>query len=57
MPLDVEFRDGAAGAPRRETVEVSGREQSFDFKLERRPAGVALDPDEWVLKTLTLREE
>jgi aminopeptidase N len=59
MPLDVEFRDGgvAAAASRRETVEVSGREQSFDFRLERRPAAVAIDPDEWVLKTLTLREE
>lgn len=57
-PLDVEFRDGdAAATPRRETIEVSGREQTFDFKLERRPAAVALDPDEWVLKTLTLREE
>jgi aminopeptidase N len=56
-PLDVEFRDGGAAAARRETVEVSGREQTFDFKLERRPAAVALDPDEWVLKTLTLREE
>lgn len=55
-PLDVEFRDGTAAA-RRETIEVSGREQTFDFKLERRPASVALDPDEWVLKTLTLREE
>ncbi|MET0621547.1 MAG: M1 family aminopeptidase [Pyrinomonadaceae bacterium] len=56
VPLDVEFRDAGA-APRRETIEVSGREQSFDFKLERRPAAVALDPEEWVLKTLTLREE
>ncbi|MCA1619245.1 MAG: M1 family metallopeptidase, partial [Acidobacteria bacterium] len=56
-PLDVEFRDGGAADPRRETVEMSGREQTFDFKLERRPAAVALDPDEWVLKTLTLREE
>ncbi len=57
VPLDVEFRDGPAATPRRETIEVSGREQTFDFKLERRPAAVALDPDEWVLKTLTLREE
>ncbi|HEX7956455.1 MAG TPA: M1 family aminopeptidase [Pyrinomonadaceae bacterium] len=55
MPLDVEFRDGDAA--RRETVEVKGREQTFDFKLERRPQAVAVDPDEWVLKTLTIREE
>ena len=55
VPLDVEFRGG--DGPRREVVEVSGREQSFDFRLERRPQAVALDPDEWVLKTLNLREE
>ncbi|HEX8559365.1 MAG TPA: M1 family aminopeptidase [Pyrinomonadaceae bacterium] len=57
LPLDVEFADADGGAPRRETVEVAGRDQTFDFKLERRPPAVALDPDEWVLKTLTLREE
>jgi aminopeptidase N len=55
MPLEVEFRDGDSA--RRETVEVGGREQTFDFKLARRPGAVAVDPDEWVLKTLTLREE
>ena len=55
MPLDVEFKTG--DAVRREVVETSGREQTFDFKLERRPQAVAVDPDEWVLKTLTLREE
>ena len=56
MPLEVEFRDGD-GVSRRETVEVDAREETFDFKLERRPRAVALDPDEWVLKTLTMREE
>ncbi|HZB46646.1 MAG TPA: M1 family metallopeptidase [Pyrinomonadaceae bacterium] len=56
MPLDVEFR-GGEGAPRRETVEVGGREQTFDFKLDAKPQSVALDPDEWVLKVLTLRGE
>lgn len=55
MPLDVEFKDGDDS--RREVVEVSGREQTFDFKLKTRPRAVAIDPDEWVLKTLTLREE
>jgi aminopeptidase N len=55
MPLDVEFKDG--DDIRREVVEVTGREQSFDFKLKHRPQTVALDPDEWVLKTLKLREE
>ncbi len=55
MPLGVEFDEG--GAPRRESVEVGGREQTFNFKLERRPRAVRVDPDGWVLKTLTLREE
>lgn len=55
MPLEVEFKHG--DETRREIVEVSGREQTFDFQLERRPQAVALDPDEWVLKTLKLREE
>ena len=55
MPLDVEFRNG--DDRQREVVEVSGREQAFDFKLKARPQMVALDPDEWVLKTLKLREE
>ncbi|HEX8503085.1 MAG TPA: M1 family aminopeptidase [Pyrinomonadaceae bacterium] len=55
MPLDVEFRTGDSA--RRETIEVGGREQTFDFKLESRPQAVGVDPDEWVLKTLTLREE
>jgi aminopeptidase N len=55
MPLDVEFKDGDDA--RREVVEVSGREQTFDFKLKTRPQSVAIDPDEWVLKTLKLREE
>jgi aminopeptidase N len=55
MPLDVELKTGDKA--RRETIEVTGREQTFNFKLEAKPNAVALDPDEWVLKTLTLREE
>jgi aminopeptidase N len=55
MPLDVEFKTGDAA--RREIIEVSEREQTFNFKLERKPQAVALDPDEWVLKVMTLREE
>ncbi|HEX8187791.1 MAG TPA: M1 family aminopeptidase [Pyrinomonadaceae bacterium] len=54
MPLDVEFKRGDDS--RRETVELSGREQTFDFKLDARPQAVAIDPDEWVLKTLKLSE-
>jgi aminopeptidase N len=55
FPLDVEFKTGDDA--RRETVEVSGREQSFDFRLAAKPGAVALDPDEWLLKTLSLRQE
>ncbi len=55
MPLDVEFKNGDDA--QREVVEVSGREQTFDFKLKAKPQSVAIDPDEWVLKTLKLREE
>lgn len=55
MPLDVEFRVG--GSALRRTIEVGERDSTFDFKLDARPGSVALDPDEWVLKTLTLREE
>ena len=55
MPLDVEFETGAG--PRREVVEVSKREETFTFKLDAKPRGVKVDPGEWVLKELTLREE
>jgi aminopeptidase N len=55
MPLDVELRVG--GEARRMTVDVNERDSTFDFKLDAKPDSVALDPDEWVLKTLTLREE
>jgi aminopeptidase N len=55
MPVDVEFtRDGAA---RRETVEVKERQQTFTFTLDRKPQRVAIDPDEWLLKVATLKEE
>jgi aminopeptidase N len=55
MPLDLELRVG--GEARRMTVDVKERDSSFDFKLDAKPDSVALDPDEWVLKTLALREE
>ncbi|HWS86007.1 MAG TPA: M1 family metallopeptidase [Pyrinomonadaceae bacterium] len=55
MPLDVEVNDG--GEPRRAVVRLFHREATFDFPAERRPRSVAIDPDEWVLKTLKLREE
>jgi aminopeptidase N len=55
MPLDVELRAG--GEARRMKIDVNERESAFDLKLDAKPDSVALDPDEWVLKTLTLREE
>lgn len=55
MPLEVVFGEG--GDARRETIEVSAREEIFDFKLERKPPRVSIDPEDWVLKTLSLREE
>jgi aminopeptidase N len=54
MPLDVEFKTG--GATRREVIQVNEREQTFNFKLDAKPQSVALDPDEWVLKVLTINE-
>lgn len=55
MPLDVEIRTGDAS--RRELINVSGHEQLFTFKLKSKPQSVAIDPDEWVLKTLKISEE
>ncbi|HJQ34667.1 MAG TPA: M1 family aminopeptidase [Pyrinomonadaceae bacterium] len=55
LPLEVEFDEG--GAPRRESVELSARAQTFSFTLGRKPLGVRVDPDDWVLKTLNIREE
>jgi aminopeptidase N len=54
MPLDVEMTTGSG--VRREVVEVSEREQSFTFELDRKPQTVRIDPGEWVLKVLTLTE-
>lgn len=53
MPLDVQFKVGTD--LRRETVEMTKREQSFCFWERRTPSEFAVDPDDWVLKTLTQR--
>ena len=55
MPVDLEF--AIDQATRRETVEVKEREQAFTFKLDHKPQRVALDPDEWLLKVVNLKEE
>jgi aminopeptidase N len=55
MPLDVQFK--AHGGLRRETVEMTQREQNFCFWERGSPSDFAVDPDEWVLKTLTQRTQ
>jgi aminopeptidase N len=55
MPLDVEFRTSLA--PLREIADVREREQVFTFKLDQKPRRVDIDPDEWVLKVMKVREE
>jgi aminopeptidase N len=55
FPLEVLSQTGRT--TKRDVVEVTEREQSFTFRLEARPTAVTLDPDEWLLKVLTLKEE
>ncbi|HET8678090.1 MAG TPA: M1 family aminopeptidase [Blastocatellia bacterium] len=55
MPLDVVIKTGET--IRLEIVQMSEREQTFTFKLDGKPRAVAIDPDEWVLKDLTINEE
>ncbi len=54
MPVEVEFKFEKSA--KREVIQVNERAQQFTFKLESKPASVALDPDEWVLKVLKLTE-
>ena len=54
MPLDIEFKIGAA--TRREVIQCAEREQTFNFKLDAKPRSLTIDPDEWVLKVLTITE-
>src|SRR5262249_28165088 len=54
MPLDIEFKIG--GATRHEIIRDAEREQTFNFKLDAKPQSVTIDPDEWVLKVLTINE-
>lgn len=55
LPLDVEMKLGDTA--RREVAQMSEREQEFAFELDQKPRSVAIDPDEWVLKSLSLKEE
>lgn len=55
MPLDVEIK--LNNGVRREVIDVKDKDQSFTFKLDARPQSIAVDPDEWVLKKINIREE
>jgi len=54
MPLDIEFKVG--NKSQREVIQVGQQEQTFSFKLDAKPQDVAIDPDEWVLKVMTITE-
>jgi aminopeptidase N len=54
-PLDLEIKSG--NETRREVLQLDEREETFSLKLDAKPQGLRLDPDEWILKTLTLRAE
>lgn len=54
LPIELEF--GTEKTAKREVLQLNEREQQFTFKLAAKPSRVALDPDEWVLKVLTLSE-
>jgi aminopeptidase N len=55
MPLTVEFRL-SDGTTRREVIRPTGKEAIARFTLARRPTSVTLDPDEFLLKELSMRE-
>ena len=55
LPLDIETRFD--GQVHRAAIELRDRSQAFTMPAATRPDQVAIDPDEWVLKVLTLREE
>jgi aminopeptidase N len=55
MPLTVEFRL-PDGTTKRELLRPTGKESLARFTLARRPTNVTLDPDEFLLKELSMRE-
>jgi aminopeptidase N len=54
-PLTVEFRL-PDNTTRRERLRPDGKETVANFKLPQRPAGVIIDPDDFVLKELSMRQ-
>lgn len=55
MPIDVSFTVNKKD--KREVIKVSKIDEKFTFKLDSKPETVSIDPDEWVLKVLTIKEE
>ena len=55
-PLEVEVVY-ASGAPERAKLTPTGRETVLHLPVSREPADVRIDPDEWVLKELTVRRQ
>lgn len=54
MPVEIEFVFDKN--TQREVLQIDAREKEFTFKLKAKPQNVRIDPDEWVLKTLTTSE-
>lgn len=52
MPLTVETSTG--GRPERTALTVEKKEQTFTLKTLSRPETLKIDPDEWVLKVVTV---
>lgn len=55
MPVDVEFT--VNGTSQQATIQLEERDQTFTFKAPSKPRNFAIDPDEWVLKVLSLKEQ
>ncbi|MDP2301216.1 MAG: M1 family metallopeptidase [Ignavibacteria bacterium] len=53
FPLDVEFHFDDKSNNRIEEIYIDKKEQSFIFKLKNKPVNVILDPENWLLATIT----
>ncbi|HEY4612629.1 MAG TPA: M1 family aminopeptidase, partial [Bacteroidota bacterium] len=55
VPLEVTLT--VSSSVKQEIVRMTQKQQSFTFSLNAKPSLVSIDPDEWMLKELTLSEE
>jgi aminopeptidase N len=53
---DVDFEIVVRGEARVQTMRVSERKQLLCLRAEHKPDAIRLDPDDWLLKTATVRE-